>query len=122
MRENHVHSPCHLRERQVDGVTVVEPLGEIDLLTAPVIGTRLDVLTSGPCPELVVDLRAVDFIDCSGLAVLCRARNRADERGGRVRLVADSPRLLRVLRAVGLSEAFDVLAALPGAAAPVGAH
>lgn len=97
-----------LRER-VDGTaTVVELHGEIDVLTAPAISERIDELTAGPCPDLVVDLRGVTFIDCRGLAVLCRARRRAAEHTGRMRLVIDSPGVLRLLRVTGLANAFEV--------------
>ncbi|MCX4904035.1 STAS domain-containing protein [Streptomyces sp. NBC_00878] len=120
MNETPIHPPSCLRERLVGRTTVVELLGEIDVLTAPVVSSRLDVLTCVPYPELVVDLRRVIFIDCIGLSALCRARNRAVRCGGRVRLVVSSPRVLRMLRAVRLTDVFDVLPALPDVTSPVG--
>ncbi|MFE6285292.1 STAS domain-containing protein [Streptomyces sp. NPDC057877] len=101
------------RARVIDGTTVVELSGEIDILAAPHLWTRLDPLTAGPCPDLVLDLRPVSFIDCSGLAVLCRTRNRVLDRGGRLRLVISSPRILRILRCTGLGHAFEVTPDLP---------
>jgi anti-sigma B factor antagonist len=94
-------------------VTVVDLHGDLDIATAPAITARLDPLTATAHPDLVVDLREVTFVDCSGLAALCRARRRTLDRGGRLRLVVDSPRLLRTLRATRLVHAFDVYAALP---------
>lgn len=89
---------------------VVVPLhGEIDLLTLPALSERLDALTERPCPDLVLDLRPVAFIDCAGLGVLCRARNRTLARRGQLRLVADTPGFLGLLRATGLSGVFEVL-------------
>lgn len=89
---------------------VVVPLhGEIDLLTVTALSRRLDALTAHPRPDLVLDLRPVAFIDCAGLGALCRARNRVLARQGRLRLVADSPGFLRMLRATGLSGVFEVL-------------
>ncbi|MGJ3558392.1 STAS domain-containing protein [Streptomyces sp. INA 01156] len=38
-----------------------------------VLSRRLDTLADRAFPDLVLDLRAVSFIDCSGLGVLCRA-------------------------------------------------
>lgn len=118
MAENHTSLAPRPTERVVGGTTVVELRGEIDLLTAPPLSARLDTLTAGPCPDLVLDLRQVSFIDCSGLSVLCRARNRVLARHGRLRLVADSARFLRVLRGTLLADVFeihsDLLAAQPG--------
>ncbi|MGW3095304.1 STAS domain-containing protein [Streptomyces sp. NPDC001102] len=82
--------------RVVAGRTVVVLRGEIDLFAVPSLSARLDELTAGPCPDLVLDLRDVAFIDCSGLGMLCRVRNRVLAREGRLRLVTDGgcwPRL-----------------------------
>ncbi|MFF9624630.1 STAS domain-containing protein [Streptomyces griseosporeus] len=97
----------------VSGTTVLAPSGDLDLLTAPTLSARLDDLTNGPSPDVVLDLRAVSFIDCAGIAVLCRARNRVRARCGRLRLVTDSAHFLRILRHVRLDGVFDLLPGLP---------
>lgn len=74
---------------------VVTLHGDLDLLTAPALRERLDMLTAGPCPDLVLDLRPVSFIDCAGLGVLCRVRNRVRARHGRLRLVTGSASVRR---------------------------
>ncbi|MGW2745511.1 STAS domain-containing protein [Streptomyces sp. NPDC001450] len=111
-------APQHT-ERVLGAVTVVELRGEIDILTASPLGARLDDLTAAVLPDLVVDLRAVSFIDCAGLGVLCRARNRVVERHGRLRLVTDSNQLLRVLSGAGLDGVFEIYDRLPEALAAV---
>ncbi|MCZ4508205.1 STAS domain-containing protein [Streptomyces sp. ActVer] len=108
--------PC-LRARVVGSTTVVRLCGEIDILTAAPLSVRLDALTAGPSPELVLDLRPVTFIDCSGLAALCRARKRTRIRGGRLRLVTGSPSILRLLRLTDLARAFEVYPRLSDALA-----
>jgi anti-sigma B factor antagonist len=102
--------------RSVAGATVVAPHGEIDLETARPLRERLDLLTAVDRPDVVVDLSGVSFIDCSGLGVLCRARSRVLERGGRLRLVSACPKFLRILRQVGLTELFEVHPGLNGGA------
>ena len=72
--------------------------------------------TDHACPDLVVDLRDVSFIDCSGLRVLCRARRRVEARHGRLRLLSDDPSFLRILRRTGLGGAFEVHSRLGGPA------
>lgn len=93
----------------------MELYGEIDILTAPSVMSCLDELTAPAHPDLVVDLRAVSFIDCAGLGLLCRARKRVLDRHGRLRLVSDSVRLLRVMKAAGLVGAFEISDRLPEA-------
>jgi anti-sigma B factor antagonist len=94
----------HITEQPARGATVLELRGEIDLVTAPPLSARLDALTAGSRPDLVLDLRRVSFIDCSGLSVLCRVRSRILTRKGRLRLVTDSSHFLRLLRHADLSE------------------
>ena len=121
MVENLITSAPRHTERVVGGTTVIELRGEIDILTAPALGVRLDELTAAVLPDLVVNLCAVSFIDCAGLGVLCRARNRITERHGRLRLVTDSNRFLRVLTGAGLDGVFETYDRLPeDLAAPPG--
>ncbi|MFF5439263.1 STAS domain-containing protein [Streptomyces achromogenes] len=119
MVESLITSASRHTERAVGGTTVVELRGEIDIRTAPPIGTCLDDLTAVILADLVVDLRAVSFIDCAGLGMLCRARNRVVERQGRLRLVAVGPRILRVLSGAGLNGVFEIYDRLPEALAAV---
>ena len=69
---------------------VVTPRGELDMATAPeleqVVMPRLD--NSG---WVVLDLRALEFIDSSGLRVVVGAHRSAEERGGRFTCVRGAP-------------------------------
>ncbi|WP_031487105.1 STAS domain-containing protein [Streptomyces bicolor] len=105
---------AHARTRRCGPFTVVEVVGEIDLATAVFVAEHLDAATARPEPDVLVDLRWVDFFDCSGLRVLCRAETRVRERGGRLRIVSDAPRILRLLRGAGLLGRFAPLSGVPG--------
>lgn len=113
MADTHTRPATPHTAQGADGATLVTLRGEIDLLAAAPLSARLDVLTAGPCPDLVLDLRPVAFIDCAGLGVLCRVRNRVLDRGGRLRLVTESVSFRRVLRAAGLENVFEVHPHLP---------
>ncbi|SMQ14183.1 anti-anti-sigma factor [Streptomyces sp. Ag82_O1-12] len=63
------HIPGRSAQPQVGTAHVVTLRGELDRLAVPALRARLDMLTAGPCPDLVLDLRPVSFIDCSGLGV-----------------------------------------------------
>ncbi|WP_406171246.1 STAS domain-containing protein [Streptomyces canus] len=103
----------YARTRVNGEFTVVEAVGEIDLATAGFLAEHLDAATAADRPDVLVDLRQVEFFDCSGLRVLCRAESRARERGGRLRVVTDAPRLHRLLRACGLWRRFPPLLESP---------
>ena len=105
---------AHARTRVDGGFTVVEVAGEIDLATVEFLVEHLNAATARPRPDVLVDLRSVEFFDCSGLRVLCRAESRARERGGRLRIVSDGPRIRRLLTGAGLLNRFPPLPELPG--------
>jgi anti-sigma B factor antagonist len=73
------------------------------------------MLTAGPRPDLVLDLRSVSFIDCAGLSMLCRARNRTTARGGRLRFVTGDTGFLRILRHAQLGGVFEIHSRLSNA-------
>ncbi|MFE6287148.1 STAS domain-containing protein [Streptomyces sp. NPDC057877] len=116
----------HLRVLQDGGHTVLEFRGEIDILAATEIGPHLDAVTKQPGCRIVIDMRRVEFFDCSGLRLLHRARVRVHEHGGRLALVCTHPLTLRILRISGLSLLLPPLptleAALDGPGAPSGSY
>lgn len=100
--------------RRTGPYTVIVVAGEIDVASADLLAEHLTAAACGPGePDVLVDLREVAFLDCSGLRVLCRAEATARARGGRLRLVCDQPRMHRLLRAARLLGRFPPLAALP---------
>lgn len=97
--------------------TIVELHGEIDIAAATLVGAYLDVVTAVREHDVVVDLTHVAFFDCSGLALLCRARRRVAENGGRLWVVCDQPPVLRVFRAGGVLDVFRTVPTLEAALA-----
>src|SRR5215212_6941361 len=58
----------------------IRPVGEIDLATVPVVEAHLRELTAAGFKEVTLDLRAVCFLDSSGLRMILEwdACSRAD--------------------------------------------
>lgn len=102
------HEPApltrHLGIHRDRGHTVLEFRGEIDIVATVEITPFLDAATGRPAPRIVVDLRPVEFFDCSGLRLLYRARGRVLARGGTLQVVCTHPLTLRILRITGLAE------------------
>ncbi|MEV6107864.1 STAS domain-containing protein [Streptomyces sp. NPDC051940] len=96
----------YARSYRLQGCAVLELHGEIDLAALPEAEPHVDALTAPPRPRVVIDLRAAEFFDCSGLRLLCRAYRRVDERSGTLRVVCDRKIILRVLRASDLLQLF----------------
>src|SRR5690606_26845908 len=99
------------------GRTVVQVGGEIDVYTAPVLRERLAALHEKGRHELVIDLRAVRFMDSTGLGVLVGVLKRVRLAGGSLALVIDSERVLKVFHITALTQIFEIHPSLPHALA-----
>ena len=86
---------------------VINVVGEVDTLTAPVLRSRLDEHV-GEVELLVLDLSEVTFLGSAGLAVLVAAKDEADRYNHRLRLVPGSRIVVRALEATGLLTLFDI--------------
>lgn len=109
-------------QHQSDGVVVVDISGELDIGTAPQVEDCLAYLTATGHHRLVLDTAQLSFCDAAGIRVMVRARVRADERGGWLRLAAASARLLWLLDILALGTflpVYDTVAhAIAGTDAP----
>jgi anti-sigma B factor antagonist len=91
---------------------VVAPAGEVDLATVGQVRARLDDLASAGFDVLVLDLRAVTFIDSMGLTLIVRQCRRTDVE---VRLIDGAAPVSRLFDLTGLRE---ILRFLPSDEAP----
>src|SRR5690606_41652278 len=76
--------------------------------TAPVLRERLAARHESGEHDLVADLRAVRFMDSTGLGVLVGVLKRVRLAGGSLSLVIDSERILKVFRITALTQIFDI--------------
>jgi anti-anti-sigma factor len=88
--------------------TVVKLDGGLDLSTAPAVREQLiDVLHRGT-GLLILDLSNVLSCDTAGLAVLIGTQRRARLLGTKMRLLAPSVPVAKVLRSTGLDRSFSI--------------
>lgn len=93
---------------------VVHVVGEVDTLTAPLLRAQLDEQIAA-APLIVLDLSSVTFLGSAGLAVLVAAKDDAERREHRLRLVCGSRIVTRALQATGLLGLFDTADGVPEA-------
>ena len=85
--------------RAADDVVVLHVAGEIDLLTANLLGERVREQLVAGNRVLVLDLTEVSFLGSSGLAEIVSA---SQAEGAKLVLVATNRAVLRPLEATGL--------------------
>ena len=84
------------------GRVTIRAAGELDALSAPVLRQAVDAACAAGSRRVVVDLRAVTFINAPGLRAIKHARRVADERGARLELATCPGHVARLLHMVAL--------------------
>lgn len=92
----------------MNGRTVVDVTGEVDVYTAPALRERLTALVDSGRTDLVVDLTQVRFMDSTGLGLLVGVLKRVRGLDGQLQLVIDAERLLKVFRITSLDQVFTI--------------
>jgi anti-sigma B factor antagonist len=98
-----------------DGWTVVAPVGDLDLSSAPDLRRHLITAGGATGGRVVVDLVGVHFVDSQGLGTLVGGLKRARSHGGDLRLARPGPDVAALLALTGLDRAITVADDVAGA-------
>jgi anti-sigma B factor antagonist len=90
------------------GASVVTPVGQLDIDTAPRLHTTFDQLRARSITRIVVDLGELTYCDSTGLSALALARNYCTDAGGYLRLAVLNPSVLQMLTAVGIARTVPI--------------
>jgi anti-anti-sigma factor len=103
--------------RAGDGTAVVRLIGEVDMSVEERFRAALCAAIVSAPSAVVVDLGDLTFLDCAGVRVLLESHRLA--RAATVPLTIHNPRplVLRVLRALGVSEELGLTGAMMSSAA-----
>jgi anti-sigma B factor antagonist len=94
---------------------------EIDITTATRLRSVLLEATAPGHATLVVDMSQTQFCDSAGLNVLVRAHQRAEAKGGEVRLVISTTDVRRIFTVTGIDRVIPSFPSLEQALAPTAA-
>jgi anti-sigma B factor antagonist len=101
--------------RVVNGLTLITLAGELDLSVAPALRRALIPAPAASLPDLAIDLRRVDFMDCSVIGVLMRAARTVTAAGGCLRLLGPRPAPAKLIQLCELDGVFCVHDAMTAA-------
>jgi anti-sigma B factor antagonist len=89
-----------IKVRTIDGVTVVDLLGELDATTAGAVQQRILPLAEDGA-RLLLEMTGVTYMSSAGLRMLLSTYRRVSEGGGRIVLVGLSPDLRETMAVTG---------------------
>ena len=85
-------------------VTTLTAIGELDLVSSPVLQEELDRAIGSDAEVIVLDLRRLSFMDSTGLHVLVKGQQRAHEASRRLVLTKGSEQVQRLLDLTHVAE------------------
>lgn len=101
--------PFRVEVRRDERATVLVVSGELDLASSPMLEGELEHAFEAVNTQLVIlDLERLEFMDSTGLSVLVKAHQQAQETGRRFGLVRGRPQVQRLLSLTGVSERIAV--------------
>jgi len=96
--------------RTIEGVAILDVVGEVDLYTAPQLEEGLRRAATASPPLVAVNLTRVTYIDSTALRVLTDGQKRVRERRGAIVVIADQPTIKKIFRITGLGTIVPVVA------------
>lgn len=85
-----------VRTESRNGVGIVALTGELDMGSVPLLDEHLERFEQDGVRAVMLDLRALSFMDSSGLHAVLRAKKRANSNGHQLLVVGADPTTRRV--------------------------
>jgi serine/threonine-protein kinase RsbW len=98
--------PCAVVAKDEEGNPLVSLRGDMDFRNARYLLDAVKLAARMPGETIVVDLRAVTFMDSSGISALVRAARSLDADGRTMRLARASRHLIQLLNTAGFTPFF----------------
>jgi anti-anti-sigma factor len=99
-----VQSEFRVEVQVEEWAAVISLSGELDLASSPALEEELARVFADDSRPVIIDLRELDFMDSTGLSILVKAHQRADELQRQLCLVKGPPQVQRLLTLTGVSD------------------
>jgi anti-anti-sigma factor len=106
-----VPSEFSVEVRRERHAAIVVPRGELDIASAPALQAQLECVWQSGAEQVIVDLREVEFMDSTGLAVIISAHRHAQEAGRAFGVVDGGEQVHKLLSLTGALATLNVATA-----------
>jgi stage II sporulation protein AA (anti-sigma F factor antagonist) len=104
-----VQSQFRVEVRNEAGATVIVLSGELDLASSPALEEELARVFESDSRRVMIDLRALEFMDSTGLSLIVRAHQDASQAERELYLVKGPPQVQRLLTLTGVADRVSVI-------------
>ena len=103
--------PFQTRQEQRRGNVIVRASGDLDAVSVDRLTEGLDAAENAveESAPVVLDLSDITYLSSAGVAALVIRTRRYAEHGGRLRIVAAQPAVLRPVALTGADDALDIV-------------
>lgn len=95
--------------RMENGAPLLAVRGELDLASTPSLEQELERVRESAPSLIIIDLRELEFMDSTGLSVLIRAHQQAQQAGGKLGIVNGSRQIRRLLALTGVADRLTIV-------------
>jgi anti-sigma B factor antagonist len=99
-----------IRSERREQVHLVEPSGEIDLAVTDLLDQEMQRAEATDARTILLDLGGLEFIDCTGIKLLLRLRERSLADRDRLRIRRAPRHVHRLIRIAGVEEMLPLVA------------
>ena len=104
-----MQSNFNVETRNGTSAVVIGVNGELDLASSPALEQELERGAAAQAEVVIVDLRNLEFMDSTGLSVIVRAHQRAEDEARELHLVRGPAQVMRLLDLTGIAERLSLL-------------
>jgi anti-anti-sigma factor len=104
-----VQTQFRVEVREEGQGAVITLTGELDLASSPALEEALERVFGSDASLVVIDLRALEFMDSTGLSILVKAHQTAEDGDVRLFLVNGPPQVQRLLSLTGVAERLSLI-------------
>jgi anti-sigma B factor antagonist len=101
-------APMSIQRQAGPGPVTLSVSGELDIASAPALENRIQQAEATEPGTIILDCRELEFIDSTGLVVILRAHQRAEESGRRLILTRVPEQARRIFCLTGIEDRFTI--------------
>jgi anti-sigma B factor antagonist len=104
-----VHSEFRVEAQTTGRLIMLTVTGELDLVSSPVLERELEKAYDFDADAILIDLRRLAFMDSTGLHLLVKAHQRAEEAGRRLALTRGGEQVQRLIDLTGVADVVTIV-------------
>jgi anti-sigma B factor antagonist len=104
-----MHSDFRVETQTTGRAATVTVSGELDLVSSPALAEALERAGGTDVDLVLLDLRALEFMDSTGLHVLIKAHQRLHESGRRFAVIRGGVQVERLLSLTGVADLLKIV-------------